>query len=465
MTEESSETENVNVEAEEATQQETPRAPQDNPLFKTLFEVGDEVGEEAEGSVESEPEPDADVPMTLSEAVDDISNAEEVEQVEETQEAEVEEAESVDPKAEEVDKGSPKKKKLRKVVDPEVPQDLKPAEYNLSEEDEEEEELDMDLLPAEKEVYKMARFASRNMAEHKGLDKKFKDFFSKSKAYLDKRVSDDPHFDIADDHEYSEFMEKNRPQVDQSELKRIEKTMWIDEAKKEARKELAPQQEKLRKEIERTQKAPQVTHAKNSFRQMSQKVVIPEDLNEKFSQPNGIEEFKKENPLEFKIIEQVTGELLQAGDTLTDILMSNVDLDISNPAHKSLLEWVNTEQDNYINSGQTEQDGKLFMRRERFFALPEDKRSEYYTWSDDDLLKILALRSKERVSSQLEHQRKILEESGYVRATAQPAPQQQVAPKAKPEAPKVPTTPRQGGVIKKASSPKQDNALLNVLGF
>ena len=460
MTEEPSEPEDVNAVTEEIVQ-ETPRAPQDNPLFKTLFEVGDEVGEE--DAPEAETEPDASVPMTLSEAVEDIGNPEE-EVVEEIAEAA---PESPEAQPEEVEKGSPKKKKLRKVVDPEIPDDLKPtAEYNFSDED--EEEVDPDLLPAEQEVYKMARYASRNMTEHQGLDKKFKDFFAKSKSYLDKRIEDDPHFDLEDDHEYGEFMDKNRPKVSQTELKKIEKTMWIDEAKREARKELVPEQEKLRKEIERSKKAPHVNHAKNSFRQMSQKVVIPSELNEKFSQPNGIQEYQKENPLEFKIIEQATGELLSAGDTLTDILMSNVDLDTSNPVHKSLLEWVNTEQDSFINSGQTEQDGKLFMRRERFFTLPANKQSEYYTWSDDDLLKILALRSKEKVSAQLEHQRKILEESGYVKAnqgTAQPEPTQPVAPQAQPVAPKVPTTPRQGGVIKKATPEKQNNALLNVLGF
>lgn len=465
MTEESSEPEEVNAEAEEATQQEAPRAPQDNPLFKTLFEVGNEA-EESEQEPEI-PEPEPEVPMTLSEAVDELDEpVEEVAQEgEQTQEVD-EQAQAEEPKKSEVDKGSPKKKKLRKVVDPEVPENLKTPEYNLQEDEEEDE--DPDLLPAEREVYKMARFASKNMTEHKGLDKKFKDFFEKSKAYLDKRVAEDPHFDVADDPDYADFMDRNRPKVDQAELKRIEKSMWIDEAKREARKELAPQQEALRKEIERTKKAPRVAHAKNAFRKMSQTVVIPSELNEKFSKPNGIEEFKKENPLEFKIIEEVTGELLNAGDTLTDILMSNVDLDTSNPMHKSLLEWVNTEQDNYINSGQTEQDGKIFMRRERYFALPEDKRSEYYTWSDDDLLKILALRSKEKVANQLEQQRKILEQSGYVRAesnNAQAAPQQQVAPEPQPAAPKVPTTPRQGGVIKKATTPKPDNALLNVLGF
>ena len=85
------------------------------------------------------------------------------------------------------------------------------------------------------------------MAEHKGLDKKFKTFFEKSKSFLDNKIKDDPSFDPEDDYEYKEFMEKNRPEVSPAELKKIEKSMWIKQAKEEAKRELMPEQEKFEK--------------------------------------------------------------------------------------------------------------------------------------------------------------------------------------------------------------------------
>lgn len=464
MTEENEAVAEQEPQAEEVVQEEPPKAPQDNPLFKTLFEAGEEGAEEEEQEVTEEPE---DIPMTLNEAMEELDSEPEVEQEEE--EAEQEPAEPQE-EALQVEKGTPKKKKLRKVVDPEVPEAYAPKnEYNFEEEEEEEEE-DLGFLPAEKEVYDLAKYASRNMAEHKGLDKKFKTFFEKSKSFLDNKIKDDPSFDPEDDYEYKEFMEKNRPEVSPAELKKIEKSMWIQQAKEEAKRELMPEQEKIRKEMERSKKAPRVQQAKAAFRSMAQNIIIPEEVNKRFSEggQDAIEEFRKENPLEFQIMERATGDLLSASDTLTDILMNNVDLDMSNEVHKGLLDWVNEEQENYIKSGQTEQDGRMFMRRERYFQIPEDKRSAYYTWSDDDLLKILALRSKERVAAELAQQREILEKSGYVKASnsvpQNPAPQQ-VAQAPAPQAPKISPAPRAGGTVGKQSTTPPDNAMLKALGL
>jgi hypothetical protein len=251
-------------------------APQDNPLFKTLFEI-----EEDQPSEVSEEEKEKEVtPMTLNEAVDELDQPTEQaeEPVEQTEQAE-EVAEVSEPS-----KSEPKKKKLRKVVDPDIPEDIKP-QLNLSEDEpkEEEDEFLNELLPEEQEVYSLAKYASKNMGDqYKGYDNKFKDFFTKSKAFLDKKINDDPHYSPSEDDDYATFIERNRPKLTQVDAKKIERSMWINEAKKEVRKELEPETEKLRQKLERAERAPAANQAKSAFRSMAQKVVIPEEFRETF---------------------------------------------------------------------------------------------------------------------------------------------------------------------------------------
>tara|TARA_Y100000004_G_scaffold165945_1_gene197249 strand:+ start:18416 stop:19789 length:1374 start_codon:yes stop_codon:yes gene_type:complete len=451
------------VQTEEA-QPAPQEAPQDNPLFKTLFEIGENV----ETSATEEPEEPKEVPMTLNEAMEVLDEPAPEEAKEESTEEVAEEAtEAVAP-----EKTEPKKKKLRKVVDPDIPDAVKnqPA-FNFQEE-EEVDDFAETLMPEEREVYDIAKYASKNMGEkYKGYDVKFKDYFTKSKAYLDKKMEDDPHFNPATDEEYSSFIERNRPKLSATEAKKIERKMWVEEAKDEVRKELVPRTEALRRELERAKMQPVMGQAQAKFRNMAQKVVIPKEFREKFEKggDKAIAEFAKESPLEYSILENGTRKLLSYGDTLTGIFLNTIDLDMNNPVHKELLDWVNLEQEGYISSGQTEQDGKVFMRRERYYALPEDQRSQYYTWTDDDILKILALRVQEEVANSLEKQRLVLEKSGYVRQDATTeAPAQapkQVAPAQPAPPPAVNTTPRQGGAVSQPKAKEQPNAMLNVLGI
>lgn len=444
--------------------------PQANPLFKTLFEI-------EEGEVDNSPEENVEeekvIPMTLTEAVDtldqpDDQEEEKPEEVETGTETGTEAETEI--QAEAPGKSEPKqKKKLRKVVDPDIPEEMKPKLNFKEDEEVEVDEFASTLLPEEEEVYNLAKYASDNMGDkYKGYDNKFKDFFSKSKAFLDKRINDDPHYDPRDDDEYSTFIERNRPNFTPADAKSIERRMWIEDAKKEAREELAPETEKLRKKLEQAEKAPVAQQAKSAFRSMAQKVVIPEEYRETFETggQEAISKFSKENPLEFDIMEKASSNLLTYGDALTDIFLQTTELNESNPVHKELIDWVNTEQDGFIKSGQTEQDGKMFMRRERYYNLPENNRSEYYTWSDDDLLKILALRTQEQVNAAIGKQREILKASGYTKEVAE----QQVVQKVKQQEvtqkpPVVNATPRPGNNLNSNKPVRPNNAVMNVLGF
>ena len=402
-----------------------------NPLFDALFEAAEEPQEE-------EVPEDAPAPSSLSEALYDLENEEPIEEVEE-EESEV--------KAEEKEVGEPpvaarpkrKAKKVKQVIDPEIPKAERETKVAFSQpEESEDDKVIKDLIPEEKEYYDLAKFAAGNMSEHRDLDKQFLGFFKKSKAYVEKRLKEDPYADLSDDAEYKQFMEKERPKFSQIDAKKVERAMITKQAEEAAEARVRPEVERLRKEQDMAQKKPKIDAQKAGFRQ-NFGVILPEDVQEKLKGDGGLESIQKEDPLRFQVMDSITQNLFTFADAFVDITQGMAPYDETNQTHKELLDWVNKEQENFIQGGETGKEGKTFMRRERFYATPENQRTQYYTWTDDDLLNLLVMRAKQRLDGTLDYQAKMLENAGYVRAGSkpkavkpQPTPQQASAPQITP---------------------------------
>jgi|SRR6056300_7021 len=391
-----------------------------NPLFNALFEAAEE-----QESAEEPPE-EIPHPSSLTDALYDIETQSEESIEEESEEQPEQESVQGSAAGEPPEAARPKKKrkKVKQVIDPEVPVEHQQQVAFSQPEESEEDKIVKGLIPEEKEYYELAKFASGNMPEHKDLDKKFLNFFKQSKAYVEKRLKDDPYTDLAEDQDYKEFMAKNRPQFSQQDAKKVERAMITRQAEDAAEARVRPEVERLRKEQELARKKPVLDRVKAGFRSQFA-AILPEEVQEKIKQEGGLEEIQKEDPLRFQVMDSITKNLFSFADSFVDITQGLVPYDESNQIHKELLDWVQQEQDNYIKTGETVREGKTFMRRERFHALPEDKRTQYFTWSDDDLLKLLVMRAKQRLGATLDYQQKMLESAGYVRSTAKPKPKAQ----------------------------------------
>ena len=442
---------------EENTEQVAEQPPQASPLFKALYEAAEEPDAPQPEPVPEEPEVK---PATLNEAIDDLGEEEEV-----VQEAVQEEEQAPEPevKAEEPEKAQPKKKKVKQVIDPDVPEEPKVEPAFSAPEADPDEEYMKTLLPEEREIYKVAKYASQNMDEYKGADEDFKNYFTKSKAYIEKRLKEDPHVDLREDQDYKNFMAQNRPRFNHTDIKKVEKEMIISEAEKRADQKNSIENRRLKHELEKVKKEPIVQQAKQNIRQASVSI-IPEEYREKIGTKEGIEQLAKENPFEYQIMDNVASYLTQVSDTFIDITTGMTEYNPNDPVHTRLKEWVEEEQDAFINGGQTQKEGKVFMRRERYHTLPEDKRAEYYTWSDNDLLSLLMARAQQRLEGDLKAHRQALENAGYVRNGAPQQAQPQPAPVPKQEPPRATSAPRPGGVPAQKTPPK-GNAMLNVLGL
>ena len=438
--------------------QEQPQEEKKNDLFSSLFDIAEE--EEDSGEDLLNPPIKADDIVSLSDAVDRLPD-EPQEEVEEATE-EPEEVAKTKEEPEEVSKAEPKKKKVKQVIDPDLPDDLK---SNALVEQEPQVDPDKDfyegLLPEEQEVYDLAKYASAKMPEYKGADQQFKKYFTDTRQYIEKRLKEDPHLNLADDDEYKAFIARSRPKFTGADARKVEQEMLLEKAEERARQKLKPEIERVRREQEKINLAPKVAQKKASA-QETVKNIIPKEFREIIEQENGIETFAKTKPIEYAAIDAVTGQALMSANLLVDITTGNVPYDSSNQDHVALLDWVNKEQENFIQSGQTQKDGKIFMRRERYYQLPESKRAEYYTWSDDDLLGIIAGRSQEAINLTLQRQQEMLK--AYI---GQQQPQQQQVAQApaqpRPQAPKVPSSPRPSPDNPKKVEAK--HALFSTLGM
>jgi hypothetical protein len=437
------------------TAEEAPKQEQSNPLYRTLFDIAEEVTEEVEQENQGEV-------RNLSDAVD----AEEEKVVEE----------DVQEEAKAPEKKEPKKKKLRKVIDPDIPEDVRkqPAFQESNQEpdlvDDEEREFIDTLIPEEQVVYEKILYADKKLGgDYKGKSTQFKSFLKKSKEYIDKKMNEDDFYDPSQDDQYSQFIQKNRPKFTRADEDKVHREMILEEADKRSSRKNNDRIANLERQLQKYEVQPKVASAKANFRKVAQEAIIPEDYKKLLGEGSQeqIEKFANENPFEYQILEGFTQQLLTYSDALTDIFLDpSTQLDIeSNPIHKDLNQWIEREQETYIQSGQTQQDGKIFMRRERYYALPQDKRSEYYTWSDNDIMKILAIRYRGLVNDALAQQKTKLENAGYQK-TGAPAPAPRPIEGSRPRPPSVPSTPRQGNTVDaKPANPKQQNALLSSLGL
>lgn len=404
----------------------------DNPIFNALFKA-----------VENEPEeePISYAPKSLSSTLHEIEN--EFEEPAQEPQAEVAEQPVVEaPKRKSV-------KRKRKVVDPNP--SVAPAPSYVPEAPEQEDLSG--LTPEEQERYSLAKWASANDSTQKGKDKDYLKFFSAHKAYIDERLSQDPDVELAEDPEYRNFINQNKVNFDApSVLRRKLK----HEAKAEALEEIKPEQDKIRRQINRLEREPVAKKAIADKKQLIAKS-IPEDIVNSFKEDK---DWANNNTLEAGIVDRVLGDAYSLIDAFYNIANDLESFDANNSVHARLSKWIDDEQTAFVNSGKTRRNGKVFIRRERANSLSEAEKNKYYTFSDDDLMNILSKRAKSSMESQIKSTISSIEKAGFTRVNKQAARVEQTI-----QTPRAPTpTPRPNSSTS-TKSPKQENKVLELLGM
>jgi hypothetical protein len=428
--------ENENVE-------ETPEVEEEdssNPIFNALFKAV-EKEEPEEGEEEEEFTP----PSSLQSALHDIEVGE--------NEPQQEEEATEEPQATEEVKEAPKKRVARKkkIIDPDFkPQTKIPPKPRST-------NVDTSALnDAEKERYELAKWASSNVDGFKGKDAEYLQFFRNHKNYLEKRIQEDPDLDFQEDEDYKRFLAQNKVQFNANQVKeaKIQK-----QAEENALQKLTPEIQKQQRELHRMRAEPVAKKAIEESKKLVAKAV-PAEIMEQFRKNP---QFTKTHGLEAKIVDRVLGDANKMIEAFHGIASDIVDFDEKNPVHIRLSNWINQEQEAFIQSGKTKRGGKTFVRRERYPHVPESDRNKYYTFSDSDVMQLLAKRAGDSMSKQIAKSLEELQSSGFVRKSA--PVQNTQTPQVEQSAKRMNPSPRPGPSMETGNSDQGENKVLSLLGL
>jgi hypothetical protein len=295
------------------------------------------------------------------------------------------------------------RRKVRRVVRREIVRPAFEEEEEEEEEDDPDEELTRHMVPEEKSKYEILKRVAQSTG--RPVDRDFIEFSKKHKDYVEKRVAEDPSFDPSTDEEYQNFCRAGYPKVTSQEIRKAEDDMLVERTTQRVMEQVSPALQKTEHEQRLMQLKPIVEHQK---RQATQAVfgLVPEGLANELREKTS-EEVRAAMPLEYDLVNHHVTRANQYVSELIEIQEGYKQFDKNNPTHTSLLTWLEREQEAFLNLGTAKTrsaDGRQFVTRTEYRKIQEkapDKINNYYTWSNQDVVRRLIGRSKQQLDAAL----------------------------------------------------------------
>lgn len=207
--------------------------------------------------------------------------------------------------------------------------------------------------------------------------------------------------DIEENSQYKNFVNTNRPDVSKSERRRLENERVAYEAAQRARQEVDKELSELRRQVAETRATPQVERAVDDFKKATSSIIQAED------------------PLGEEIRDRILDQTAQAANEFLRLSNRLTSYDPNNQTHRWLGDFIEQQADTYSKSqhGSLKRGTQTFVSRAKFNTMPVDDRQRHFTFSDDDVLRILAANAKQVAESAATTERARIEKLGYGRTT------------------------------------------------
>lgn len=333
-------------------------------------------------------------------------------------------------------------------VAPETPKPLKipelPKPLNLDELNTPPLSLDrLDLSgldDEEQEEVRTAVFAENQYpAKYKGYGQQVLDFIKKHKQFVSQQEQENPdvQFDRTNQ-SYQRFLETNRPAVSNSERKRLERERLLEEAAALAEKKLSAKTRKLEEEVTQLKATPVVEKTINDYKSLVKEWMPKED-----------------DPIVVEAVESMTAKAVDAGREFLMLSSNLKPYDTKNETHRWLADFIQEQGELYVKSGHEslKRGARTFVPRAQYNSLASEQRNKHFTFTDEDILQLIAVNAKAAAEYHSTNEKKRLERAGYTRT---PAPQ---TPAAVPPPPApTPVSPRATPTIAAPSSAPSSNA-------
>lgn len=337
------------------------------------------------------------------------------------------------PPAEPPKKG--KKKATIVSVDPEIPAAQTPPAAPAPPPKEEKAKDDPDaafvatLNEEQRAELEEAETAEKHFGDkYKGLRKKLLDWHRGLDAKIDSLKKENPERSLDDsDPEFLKIL-KTKPAVTAFDQRKVLLAVAEERAVERVRKEQAPKMADVETRTRAVEIAPTVNKYVDEFKSGTLDFVVEEGEKAKDTLATAARLLKegKEVPedlrLEASIVQDKTAQAQAIAREYTMLVNRATTYDKNNPVHAWILEFV-SRQGEALANGPEElkvREGKTFLPREKFNALPPEKQARHWTHSHLEIMQLMGMNAYGDMKNALQHELETAEKKGLERRKAKP---------------------------------------------
>lgn len=297
----------------------------------------------------------------------------------------------------------------------------------------------------EQEEIELAKFAAKsNPDKYRGLDQKLESFFKKHNEYLDQKLGEDSHFepDADKNEDYRRWLQANRPEIPRFEKRKLEREFLIKRAKEEAVAEADTRLQEVNNRLREVEVRPRIAKSIDNFIEAVNSI-LPDDIASSVKAGT----IDTDLPAEGDAVKQYLGLAKQAASEFLNLTEGLTKYDSKNPTHSWLGAFIHEQGTLFLKNGgkDLERDGKKFIPRAEYNALPAERQEKFWSFTNSDVLDMLAYNAKASVETAVARERE-----KYDKITAARAKKSNSSPK--PAAVSTPTGGENSDISPRAAS-------------
>lgn len=276
-----------------------------------------------------------------------------------------------------------------------------------------EKEFISTLSPAEKQSLEIWKYAEKLDPQYKGRAKRQLEYIKAHREESEKFLKEDPETPLKENPDYVDWVNKNRPKVDPDEFSVLGQEYLVYKASREAEKRVEEKYKPLKEKVKEFENRPKLQESVSKY---TGHLIdfLPEDLNKAYKEagndPEKIKEIHEKFPLETAVAGNEFRKAQALGKSLMELRLGFKSFDEKDPVQKELAESVVRFGQQMLQHPDGDkvlvQDGKKFVPRERFNELPAEEQKKHWTFTDQDVLELLATDMEIRIKKGIEIEKK-----------------------------------------------------------
>lgn len=253
----------------------------------------------------------------------------------------------------------------------------------------------------------IAIFAEKTQPHlYTGHAQKTYSYIKQHQEMLNKLRQEEPETDISESERYKRFKATAQPKYKGVDRRKFDRQMALEAAKEEFEKKLAEMEARTQNEIRKVQAIPKINATAKEFVSELDKMMPEQD--------DGLSK------------QIVSGVRNYAENAVNEFLLVSAQLKTfspSDPVHKFLADFVEEQGQLFLSSKSPnlKRGRKNFATRSQYNQMSSTEQDKHFTFSDEEIVQMLAYEARRFAENEIQKKRKELEEAGYTRAPRAPA--------------------------------------------